>query len=479
MLITAVILHLFSANTFGQSPHSINYQAVARDAETGEELVNQSVFLVAKIIQTAPNGELVYQEEHPNITTNEYGLFSMQIGNGDQTFGNFADINWGSNSFWLEIDMDLGDGLETMGSMQFVSVPYALHAETVANPDDADADPTNELIQNLSFDPEQNNLVITQGDQEYSVNLESLVNDADADPTNELIQDISYNSSDSSLTIMQGDQELSVNLGQLINDEDADPENEAISNFSLEGDFLILNEQEDWAVNMAQFYEDADADPANELISEFNFTDANHTLSVTEGGLTNTVDLSPLIDDADADPTNEAIPNNGLNLLNDTILQITEGSTTHELNLANLRDDGDWTKSQSGENLYNTDQRIGINTSNPTSSLDIKGSLAYSYTILDNTEISTYNVQEDDYLLVFRMTFGFNDLYVELPNASTCPGRAIELALKGSLTPSISVNFSGSQLNFGEPIPYSFGSFLDYATRFLSLGDDGWIIVDV
>lgn len=434
---------LFSSlSAYCQTPQRINYQAIARDAKSGVELSNQPVFLVVKILQSSSDGELVYQEEHPNVSTNDYGLFSIQIGNGNPVMGNFGQINWGSNQFWLEIDIDLGNGLETMGSMQFVSVPYALHAETVSNPEDADSNPTNELIQNFDFNSEENQLTITEGDQELSVNLQSLVDDADADPTNE-----------------------------------------AITNFSLDGDFLILNEQQDWAVNMSQFYDDADADPTNELINENGLAlSSSGIFTISEGSNTNSIDLSPLIADADADPTNEAIPDNGLNLLNDTILQITEGSALHELNLADLRDDEDWKISESGEFVYNTDQSIGIGTSQPTSTLDLKGSLGVSYTILENDNISSYTVTDEDYLIVFKLESGGADPFViSLPNAADCPGRMLEFVRKGPTGIDIEVLFGGSDLDFEPPpIPYEIGdSPFDEVTKFVSLGSEGWIRIDI
>jgi len=79
-----------------------------------------------------------------------------------------------------------------MGISQLLSVPYALYAENVANNDDADADPTNEL-QTISKDGQ----IVTLSNGGSSFTDE--VNDADADPNNEL-QTLMQNGLDVSLS---------------------------------------------------------------------------------------------------------------------------------------------------------------------------------------------------------------------------------------------------------------------------------------
>jgi len=82
-------------------------------------------------------------------TTNQFGLFTLQIGNGTVVSGDFTTINWGANTHYAKVEMDEtgGTNYQLMGTSQLLSVPYALHAENVTNDNvnDADADPTNEL----------------------------------------------------------------------------------------------------------------------------------------------------------------------------------------------------------------------------------------------------------------------------------------------------------------------------------------------
>ena len=125
---------LFTSNAFAQSPQGINYQAVAHDAD-GSALENQTVDVQLGIISSSPTGNLEYEEIH-SVTTNEYGLFSLQIGTATQTGGSaasFSAINWGTNSYYLNVQVNAGNGYENIGTMQFMSVPYALYAESAGS----------------------------------------------------------------------------------------------------------------------------------------------------------------------------------------------------------------------------------------------------------------------------------------------------------------------------------------------------------
>ena len=120
---------LFSTQlAFTQAPEKINYQAVARDA-SGNPLVNQTLNVTYQIRQSSPTGTSVYTETHSGISTNQFGLFTAEIGGGTPSVGTFAGINWGTGLYYLYVEVN-GD---PMGSSQLLSVPYALHAKTATS----------------------------------------------------------------------------------------------------------------------------------------------------------------------------------------------------------------------------------------------------------------------------------------------------------------------------------------------------------
>jgi len=151
---------LLVVNAKAQAPQAFQYQAVAR-ANTGLPIINQNVSIRISIISASPTGSILYAETH-SPTTNQFGLFTLEVGQGTIANGTFNTINWGSNLHFLKVEMDEtgSTAYQDMGTIQLISVPYALHASTVSNADDADADPNNEL-QTLSVAGQ--NLTISGG----------------------------------------------------------------------------------------------------------------------------------------------------------------------------------------------------------------------------------------------------------------------------------------------------------------------------
>jgi hypothetical protein len=176
-----LLLLLYTNLNTAQSPEAFKYQAVARDA-AGQVLSNQPISFQMSILQGNTSGINVYTETH-TTNTNDFGLVNLEIGNGIFMSGNFSDIDWGMNSYYVQIEMDEngGNNFQIMGVSQLLSVPYAIHAKTAENvPGDTDADPTNE-IQDISL--VGHDLTLSGGS---TLSLPDEVNDADADPMNEI-----------------------------------------------------------------------------------------------------------------------------------------------------------------------------------------------------------------------------------------------------------------------------------------------------
>ncbi len=404
LVLALSLLTLSHSFSYSQTPQLVNYQAVARDAESGEELANQAIYLIAKVRASNPNGAIVYQEEHAEIATNQFGLFSIFIGGGFAQEGSFDEIDWGANPYWLEIDIDAGSGLETIGSMQFVSVPYALHAGTATVAETADN-----------------------------------VDDADADPTNEQISAVSFDSASATLTIQESGIEFETDLSDLI--------------------------------------DDADSDPTNERISSVIFSTSDHTMDITEAGTTFSTNLSGLINDADADPQNELIEENGLTLINETMLSITEGGVNHQLDLSDLEDDDDWTVEDDGVMHNANSGRVGVGTTSPQSNFQVNGSVGYGISIIESAIVPTsYTVLDTDHIIVCKTSLlGIGTVTLEMPDPTTCVGRIISIRRTGPfpIVADVEIDFGGYSVDFIDQL-VELDELNPQSATYLSLGADGW-----
>ena len=137
-----LILLTFCTGLFAQVPQAINYQGVARDA-SGNPLSNQNLGLRITIHNTTPNGPIDYQETF-TATTNQFGLYTVQIGKGNPITGIFSAISWGTASHFFSVDIDINGGSNyvSAGVTEMISVPYALYAETAGNSTPGPTGPT-------------------------------------------------------------------------------------------------------------------------------------------------------------------------------------------------------------------------------------------------------------------------------------------------------------------------------------------------
>lgn len=246
-------------NAFGQYvPGGINYQAVARDI-SGNELKNRNVDIRISVISDNPKGDIEYSETH-SATTDGFGLFSIIIGQGTPFAGkksSLGEVSWGTSAHYLMVEVDFGDsnGFLSMGTMQLLAVPYALHAATAAN-----AMVTKDY-QTLSYDPELKELNLKNGG---AVNLSNLY------------QILSYNNGKLSLT---PGNEVTID----IRDDDSDPANE-LQNLSYSNYELSISKGN--SVVMDNLLQDLQ-------ISQ------NHKLKITKNTQASEVDLRPYLDNTD------------------------------------------------------------------------------------------------------------------------------------------------------------------------------------
>ncbi|MCW3807589.1 hypothetical protein [Plebeiibacterium marinum] len=129
-IIISLLLLTIYGSLYCQSPEKFKYQSIIRDG-SGNIISEQDISMKINIIEGNTNGIIIYSENH-SVTTNKFGLVNIEIGSGNIETGNFNLINWGGNSYFINVQIDIQGGLNWIdaGTTQLVSVPYALYAKS-------------------------------------------------------------------------------------------------------------------------------------------------------------------------------------------------------------------------------------------------------------------------------------------------------------------------------------------------------------
>lgn len=109
-------------------PQAISYQAVARDAQ-GKVIAQKPVGVQVEILKGSTSGTVVFSETH-SPTSSQTGTINLLIGQGSRKTGAFSSIDWGADTYYLQLSMDLtgGSNYAKVSTTQMLPVPYALYA---------------------------------------------------------------------------------------------------------------------------------------------------------------------------------------------------------------------------------------------------------------------------------------------------------------------------------------------------------------
>lgn len=168
-LFLSLLLAISFSEIYAQAPEGFKYQGVARDAN-GAVYASEMIQLQFALLETDGSDEpsAIYEEQH-EVMTSPQGVFSVNVGEGTPLTGSFQAADWAQANYSLQIKFRSASESDfiDLGSSLLLSVPYAMHANTVSDKDDADADPSNE-IQQLSLDG--NNLQLSPGGGSVQLN---------------------------------------------------------------------------------------------------------------------------------------------------------------------------------------------------------------------------------------------------------------------------------------------------------------------
>ena len=130
--ILSMMMLLLSLGLLSQIPQGFNYQAVARDA-SGDEITRTDLFVRIAILSGITPEIIIWEEEH-SVTTNDFGLMSLTVGDPAAkpvagSVKNFGEINWLINPIYIKTRIYYQSTWFDMDPSQLVSVPYSMVAE--------------------------------------------------------------------------------------------------------------------------------------------------------------------------------------------------------------------------------------------------------------------------------------------------------------------------------------------------------------
>lgn len=130
-----------------QAPQSINYQTVIR---VGGNVVANSPINFLYAFEDA-NASIIFEESH-NVTTNEFGLINIVLGEGTPVIGSFDQIDWAQEGMQFEAEVTYNGTIYSLGRVPLKSVAYSLFSDEAAFADTASYADTAAFALNVNSD---------------------------------------------------------------------------------------------------------------------------------------------------------------------------------------------------------------------------------------------------------------------------------------------------------------------------------------
>lgn len=107
----------------------LRYQCLVEDAN-GAAIKSQPVSLKVSIREGSATGTVVLSETL-TATTSPAGIAYFNIGEQSEAT-TLDDLNWAGETYFMDLSIDRGTGMQSLGCTQILSVPKTIHAETAS-----------------------------------------------------------------------------------------------------------------------------------------------------------------------------------------------------------------------------------------------------------------------------------------------------------------------------------------------------------
>ncbi len=254
------------------------YQAVALDESKaegfgrdskGQILLNQPLKVRFSIHEQSADGTVQYQEVH-ETTTDIFGIFRVVIGSGEKLQGtSLEELRWSDQSYFMQVEVDLGNGFVSMGTEVIVVPPFGLNntnqllnlAGTQLSISDGNSLDLSNLLGSVRLSEQEVDA--------YVANNGYLLTEVDGSVTNE-IQDLQL--SGNQLIVTNNPNATVIDLSPYLDDN------------------LTEQEVDDMVGNNGYLTSEEDGSITNE-IQDLNLT--GNTLSITNNASSTNIDLGP------------------------------------------------------------------------------------------------------------------------------------------------------------------------------------------
>ncbi len=129
-LLLSAILLIVVRITFAQIPQGFSFQAIARD-NSANPIVSTALTIETGILSDTIANTYLWKETHA-VTTNQFGLFGLTVGQGTKTGGTATtlnDINWSAAPLYIRTKVYYQSAWRDMGAARLWSVPSAMVAQ--------------------------------------------------------------------------------------------------------------------------------------------------------------------------------------------------------------------------------------------------------------------------------------------------------------------------------------------------------------
>jgi hypothetical protein len=123
-----IIMSLWVAISGFAQNSGMNYKALITN--NNNVLSNHNLTIRFTILQ---NGSTSVYQETQTATTNANGIVAVNVGEGTVVSGNFDNIDWGADAYYLKVEINTGSGYTNFGTSEFKYVPYAKYADEAGN----------------------------------------------------------------------------------------------------------------------------------------------------------------------------------------------------------------------------------------------------------------------------------------------------------------------------------------------------------